>query len=279
MGRPILLVNLIKRAFPGRFRVARLTRLPVIGALIDRGLFDGDDIIYLPRDGVVESATRRVVQVDHPVENPGDVVLPSQVVAHFIEQARVHWIMDVCICRDAEKCQDYPIDLGCLFLGEAVLEINPRLGRRVTREEALAHADRCREAGLVHMVGRNKLDSIWLGAKPGHKLLTICNCCPCCCLWRTIPQLAPMISSKVTGMPGVVVVVTERCVGCGTCAQGVCFVDAIHLEGGRAVISDACRRCGRCVEICPHQAIELVIQDDQFVHRSIERLSPLVDIS
>jgi len=27
--------------------------------------------------------------------------------------------------------------LGCLFLGEAALGINPQLGRRVTKEEAL----------------------------------------------------------------------------------------------------------------------------------------------
>ena len=279
MGRPVLFVNLIKKAFPGRVHVAKLTRVPIVGDVIDRGLFDGDDIIYLPKDDVVENATQGVIQVDQSIESLGDVVLPSQIVVHFIEQARAHWIMDFCICRDAENCEDYPIDLGCLFLGEAALGINPRLGRHVTKEEALEHAHRCREAGLVHMVGRNKLDSIWLGVKPGHKLLTVCKCCPCCCLWRVIPHLAPAISSKVTGMPGVAVTVTGRCVGCGTCTQGVCFVDAIHLGGGRAVINSACRGCGRCVEICPHQAIELAIQDDQFVRRSIERLSPLVDIS
>jgi ferredoxin len=279
MARPVWFVSLIKEAFPSRFRVARLTRLPAIGRAIDRGLFGGDDIIYLPKDDVVEDMARRMVRIDESIGLPEDVVLPSQVVTHFIEQANYHWIMDFCICRESEGCEDYPTDLGCLFLGEAVLGINPRLGRRVTKMEALEHVRRCREAGLVHLIGRNKLDSVWLGVKPGRKLLTICNCCPCCCLWRAIPHLSPSISGKITKMPGVSVTVTERCVGCGVCTQGVCFVDAIHLENQRAIISDACRGCGRCVEVCPQQAIELSVHDERFVKRTIERLAPLVDIS
>jgi ferredoxin len=248
--------------------------VPVIGRLMDYGLFDGDDLIYLPKNDVVQ----RLIPVGQPVEKPGSMVLPSQAVEYFIEQANYHWIMDFCICRAASHCEDYPIDLGCLFLGEAVLGINPQIGRRVTRAEALEHVRRCREAGLVHMIGRNKLDSVWLGARPGHKLLTICNCCPCCCLWKVIPHLAPSISDKVTKMPGVTVTVTERCVGCGVCTQGVCFVDAIRLDGPRAVIGDACRGCGRCVEVCPEQAIELSIGDARFVEKSIARLSSLVDV-
>jgi NAD-dependent dihydropyrimidine dehydrogenase PreA subunit len=271
MSRPIWFVKLLQRFFPQRFTLARLTRVPVITTIVDRLLFDGDDILYLPQD--------RVIPVNQAVDNPGEMVLPSRVVEHFIEQANFHWIMDFCICRDAMKCEDYPIDLGCLFLGQAAAGINPQLGRRVTKEEALEHARRCREAGLVHLVGRNKLDTMWLGVGPGDKLLTICNCCPCCCLWRILPHIAPQIGTKIARMPGVSVTVTDRCVGCGTCTQGICFVDAIHLIDDRAVISDACRGCGRCVDHCPQQAIELTIADDQFVAGSIDRLSLLVDVS
>jgi hypothetical protein len=271
MGRPIWFVNLIKRTFAGRFRLAQFTKAPVIGRAIDRMLFDGDDIIYLPKDSVIT--------VNQELAGPESMVLPSQVVQHFIEQATHHWIMNACICRDASTCRDYPIDLGCLFLGEAVLQINPALGRMASKEEALAHVRRCREAGLVHLIGRNKLDTVWLGAGPGDRLMTICNCCPCCCLWRMIPQLDPAIGAKVTRIPGVSVTVTYRCAGCGTCAAGICFVDAIRMVDGRATISDACRGCGRCVEVCPSEAIELMIGDSGPVSHTIARLSPLVDVS
>jgi ferredoxin len=271
VGRPIWFVELIKKTFPNRFAVARLTRWPVIGRVMDRWLSEGDDLIYLPSNAVI--------QIGESLDPPDSMALPSQVVDYFIEKAQHHWIMNRCICRDAEQCENYPIDLGCLFLGDAVLRINPKLGRLVTKEEALQHARRCREAGLVHLVGRNKLDTVWLGTGPGDRLLTICNCCPCCCLWRVLPQVAPDFGDKVRRMPGVVVRVTERCTGCGICTQNVCFVDAIHLVDGRAEHSDACRGCGRCASICPEEAIEVVVEDEGYVQEVIERISSLVDVT
>jgi len=271
MSRPLWVVSLLKKTFPQRFLVARLTKWPIIGRILDHWLFEGDDLTYLPQN--------RVVAIKELIDPPGSVVLPSQVVDHFVEEASYHWIMNHCICRDATPCADYPIDLGCLFLGEAVLGINPKLGRQVTKEEALDHVRLCREAGLVHLIGRNKLDTVWLGVGPGDKLLTVCNCCPCCCLWRVLPHVAPGIGDKISRMPGVTVTVTDGCVGCGTCAEGVCFVDNIRLVDGRAVIGDACRGCGRCVSVCPEEAIEISMDDDQSVDAMINRVSSLVDVS
>jgi ferredoxin len=270
MSQPAWFVKLVQRLFPHRFLLARLTRIPLVGKITDRLLFGGDDLIYLPQD--------QVIAVNQALDKPGEMVLPSQVVEHFIEKASCHWIMNFCICRDSTGCEDYPVDLGCLFLGQAAMGINPQLGRRVTKTEALEHVTRCREAGLVHLIGRNKLDTVWLGVGPGDRLLTVCNCCPCCCLWRMLPDIAPQIGTKITRMPGVAVTVTERCVGCGTCTE-VCFVDAIHLVNGRAVRSEECRGCGRCVDVCPQQAIEITIANDRLVEEAIARISALVDVS
>ena len=271
MATPLWIVHLVKKAFPKRFALAKLTGYPVLGRLIDRMLFDGDDIIYLPADGLLK--------IDSDIEDHGSMVLPSMIVEHFIEKAGTHWIMDSCLCRSASGCTDYPVDLGCLFLGEASLGINPKLGRRVTKDEAFDHERRCREAGLVQMIGRNKLDSVWLNVGPGNRLLTICNCCPCCCLWRFIPQLNERIASKVTRMPGVSVVVGDVCIDCGTCTDGVCFAGAITRSKGRASIGDACRGCGRCVEVCPQGSISLTVRGDRFVVDSIDRLESLVDVT
>jgi ferredoxin len=263
-------VAALKKAFPQRFLLARTTHIPPVRGLVDLMLFEGDRMVYVPKD--------RVVRVNQALDLPLQTVLPSRVVEHFIEQADLLWLMGQCICRAATPCRDYPIDLGCLFLGEAAAGINPRLGHRVTRDEAMAHARRCREAGLVHLVGRNKVDTVWLGVSPGDRLLTICNCCPCCCLWRMLPQMAPELGDRVARMPGVTVTVTSRCTGCGACAQGVCFVNAIRMEGDRAVIGQACRGCGRCAGMCPQGAIE-VDMDSQAVSRSIARLAEKVDVT
>lgn len=272
MARSVLFVEMLKALFPRRPSQGRLTKLPLVGKLVEEKFFKGDDLICLPRD--------KVIRVDRSLEVQDEVVLPSQVVEHFISEANYLWIMDFCICRASMKCKDYPIELGCLFMGEAVLGINPKLGRRVTREEAREHARRCREAGLVHIVGKNKLDTWWLGIGPGEKLFTVCNCCPCCCITRGLPYTDRRLSAKLSRMPGVTVTVSDRCTGCGECAvKGVCFVNAIRMQSGRPVISGECRACGRCASVCPADAIEVSVEGEASVQTTVARLSQIVDVS
>jgi hypothetical protein len=49
-------VQLIKKTFPNRFLVARATKVPIIGRILDRWLFEGDDLLYLPKDQVIRYA-------------------------------------------------------------------------------------------------------------------------------------------------------------------------------------------------------------------------------
>jgi ferredoxin len=269
--RPLWLIGLLKRNFRHRFLLARLTRLPLLGGLMDRMLFEGDDLVYLPKDRVVQ------LEVNAAIESPDSTVLPSQVVHYFIDRANAHWVMGFCICRESSHCRDYPSDIGCLFMGEAAKRIDPRLGRLVTREEAHEHVRRAGEAGLVHLIGRNKLDTIWLDTGPAERLMTVCNCCPCCCLWRMLPSLEPSIGGKVTKMEGVEVEVTADCVGCGTCLD-TCFVKAIQLVEGAAVIGDECRGCGRCVEACPRGAISITVPDIAALEGTIRRIEGNVNV-
>ena len=52
------------------------------------------------------------------------------------------------------------------------------------------------------------------------------------------------------------VVDKETCTGCENCVEA-CPVDAIAMEDGIAVVSDACIDCGQCVDECPVDAIEM----------------------
>lgn len=52
--------------------------------------------------------------------------------------------------------------------------------------------------------------------------------------------------------------INERCTGCGKCTRGICPEDAIQLVGRQAVITAACKSCGRCISVCPNGAIEYV---------------------
>jgi ferredoxin len=270
MASPYAVKTLINKTFGMRFLLSRLSHFPPVGRLLERLLFEGDDLLYLPWD--------RVIPVNRRLEGREDMVLPSQVLERIIHRARHHWIMDFCICRQSADCRDYPHDYGCLFMGAAAMDINPRFGRPVSREAALAHAHRCREAGLVHLVGRNRLDAAWLNVGPPAQLFTVCNCCPCCCLWRILPTITPAIGDKLTRMPGVRVAVGDDCTGCGRCTRDICFVDALQLVGGHAVIGDQCRGCGRCIDTCPAGAIRLTMEEDHPFETTLRRLTAAVKL-
>jgi len=46
----------------------------------------------------------------------------------------------------------------------------------------------------------------------------------------------------------------------------------------RAEINDECRGCGLCVDVCPQNAIKLIINDLTYVKKAINRLSQSVDV-
>jgi Pyruvate/2-oxoacid:ferredoxin oxidoreductase delta subunit len=271
--RPPWFITLLKRNFKYRFTLAKASRIPGVGAIMSWMLFDGDDMVYLPKDNVVEVAVNQ--QIDPGTSTP----LPSGIVHAFIDEADFHWAMNFCICREANKCEDYPRDIGCLFMGEAAKRIDPKLGHPITREEAHAYIRRADEAGLIHVIGRNKLDAVWLDVSPGERLMTVCNCCPCCCLWKMLPSLNGDIGARITRMEGVEVTVdSSACVGCGEC-QKVCFVDAIKIEDGKAHITDQCRGCGRCAEACSNKAIKMKTPTTADIEKTAKRIREKVDLS
>lgn len=264
-------VEIVRKSFPRRFLAAKLTRVPVLGRLLERAFFEGDDLILLPAE--------KTLVLNEKVADPENLVVPSKVLDHFIDRAGFLWIMNTCICRESMGCESYPVELGCLFMGEAARGINPSMGRSVTPDEARAHVARCREAGLFHLVGRNKMDTVWLGVRPGGRLLTVCNCCGCCCLWKILPDVSGFIGEKLRKMPGVSVTVTEACAGCGTCVEGRCIAGAITVVEGRARIGEECRGCGTCAERCPEGAIRVLFESADSIEASISRLSGSVDVT
>ncbi len=270
MARPQWFIDLLKKVFPRGQILARLTHLPILRKFTEKA-FKHDKLFYIVND--------KIIPVDQTVKKGDDMILPSKVVEHFVEKAKYRWLMNFCICREGMKCEHYPRNLGCLFMGEAVLNINPKWGKLVSKEEALAHLKKCEETGLIHTMGRSILDTTWLGVKPGHKLLTICNCCECCCLARYVRNSIPQLKAIAVKMPGAFVHVTDKCKGCGTCTKGVCIFGAITLVDHHSHINTTeCRACGRCVKKCPNHAIELRIEDDAFVQKTIDEIEKLVEI-
>ena len=190
MKTSLRFVHLLEKIFPHISKLAKLSKNPIISKLFYKIIFNKNNLTVIPKDNVVEIKLNKKI-------NPLDsVVVPSDIVHKFIDEANHHFLMNFCICKEAMQCKNHPIEYGCLFMDDAVLEINKDFGRLVSKEEAHKHIRKCREDGLVHLIGSDKLDEQWLGVSEGLKLLTVCNCCECCCLWRMLPDLDSKLSSQ-----------------------------------------------------------------------------------
>lgn len=247
-----------KRIFRQVPRVAPLSRIPVVGAWYHRRFSQGDE--------------GNVIPLNRAVEGSQSVVLPSEIVKQAVEVASYRCILDRCLCRLAEECKAYPVDLGCIFLGEGARSISPRLGRSASVGEAQDHLEKCRAAGLVHLMGHYKFDAILLDARPSDRLLSICNCCPCCCIFRVFPDVYGPIGDTLKRLDGVEVRVSDDCSGCGACLDA-CFLHAISLGNGKATIGEACRGCGRCVAVCPRHAIHLFVENPTLPAHFLPRIT------
>lgn len=231
----------------------------------------------IPMDDALVCLPKNEVIINKKIDKEGEMILPTQVIDHFIDQSSYRAVMNYCICRKSNTCKDFPKELGCLFLGEAARDIHPDLHTSVTKEEAKAHLKKCREKGLVHLTGRAKLDTLWLDISPHDKLYTVCNCCPCCCISLATPYVAPGLTDWFKKMPGVEVNVSEDCIGCEKCLDA-CIYEGIKMEEDHAVITDNCRACGRCAEQCPQEAIQISMGENS-IQETIDLLATRVDVT
>ena len=85
----------------------------------------------------------------------------------------------------------------------------------------------------------------------------------------------------------------NKCILCGLCvaACGELQYDSAidfsargfkaHIASPfhRSLSDTTCEFCGRCISVCPQEAIEMSIEYDQFAEESIAHISRLVDVS
>lgn len=257
---------LVKYTFHTRFFLASLSRKSKIAkTIIDKVLFDEDEIYVLPNKKSVNQNNKKTkietnIEVNASFQKDESEVIPSEILKSVIRESKDIVIMNQCLCRTSANCEDYPQDLGCIFIGPASRKIASKYGKRATVEEALEHVDWAESEGLSHVIGRNKIDTIWMNIGPKEDLLTICHCCPCCCLWKVIPDLDEDISSRIHRLEDVQVnTIEENCINCMKClGDDICFADAISLKDDKITIDQSkCVGCGHCVKNCKFDAIEL----------------------
>ncbi len=202
-----------------------------------------------------------MIPINEVVRMGKNIVLPMEILAPIIERADNVLIMTECLCRRGEGCASHPIELGCLLLGNAGLDLGRGMGREVTVTEAMAHAENAIKLGLFPLVVHNEFDA-WLWGIDYRRMLNVCFCCDCCCSIRHGLRMRQSdgFFENIKRLPGLTVSVGIDCIGCGKCVE-VCVASAMDMAGDVAVVNDTnCKGCGNCVQVCPENAIMMSLE-------------------
>jgi ferredoxin len=161
-----------------------------------------------------------------------------------------------CVCRQHQavlghRC-DKPMET-CLSFGSGVdFYVRHRMGREITRDEALA------------ILARAEVDGLVLQPSASEKAAFICCCCGCCCgvlaTLKRHPNPAQYVHSAF-----VAVLDQELCSGCELCLDR-CQMQALASEDGAVVLDTGrCIGCGLCVTACPDKALVLMRKPEEEV--------------
>ena len=201
--------------------------------------------------GKTQTKAFRYVPASLSLEPESHAVFPFEMMEEVIRRVKVIALVH-CPCRATaqligKKRCDHPLENCIKYDDLAEYLIEKRIGREITKQEALDVIRKSEEAGLVHLVDN---------AREGIK--HTCNCCGCCC-WSVGTIRRKKISRDML-MATYFLRETdqERCTGCGRCVD-ICPVQVIRMEGDFPVIDQEwCIGCGVCAIPCLSSAVKLV---------------------
>ena len=237
----------------GMVTAVRLADKPLVGPFLKKVL-----LFDQPEKNYTQAFTLNInLKVDEK-EAHQNVVLPIDLIRRSIETSPFRAIMHKCLCRTGNNCQNFNIDYGCIFIGEAAKStVENGIAREATVQEALSHMEKAVDTGLVGMSTWIEIEKYVWGIKEEglRKFLEICFCCPCCCLiLKNMKKIPPDIRQRFKGV-GWKSTYLGGCNGCGICEES-CPAQAITVQDDTPSISDQCLGCGICAFRCSQKALE-----------------------
>jgi electron transport complex protein RnfB len=195
----------------------------------------------------LEPPLHRVIPVAEAIAFDVEI-FPYEQAAELIKGAKA-WSVRDCICRVqralvGQPC-DHPVENCLAFAPVEGAFAGAKIGRAITKEEALQILQEAAEAGLVHSIANHRDEHFY-----------ICNCCTCSCgIMRSVAEFGNLMA--VAHSDFLAAVEVEECIGCEDCV-GACQFGALSVPEDVCVVDAAhCMGCGICVTACPTEALRL----------------------
>jgi ferredoxin len=203
--------------------------------------------------------------VHEPVLTNDDAlhVLDHERASHVIDSAR-HIGIGICYCRHKMQHLDRACDAPmdiCMTFGNTA--------RSLTKHGIAREVDKTEARDLLEKAYEYNL--VQFGENVQRRVAFICNCCGCCCeamiAARKYGFLNPVHTTNFLPM-----IKPDHCTGCGRCVT-VCPVDAISVITAKnpmqstacfaQVDHEICLGCGVCVRNCVDGALSLTSRPER----------------
>ena len=251
-----------------------ITRLPIFRNIIEKW--------YDPK-----AADASYIPINDSLGTFEDKILPLKVLEYFINKAEHLLLCHSCGCRAYNQCQEHDHSIGCLYIGADTVDVKevfpkviPKSSHFGTKEEAMDRVKEAYDNGLITVIGRLKWDSEGWGIPDRGHFMTVCFCCPCCCIAGKRMHGTTELQNMMQRIEGVSVKVDEDlCVGCEDCMEVCAFEGMEMIDGIARVNQEKCLGCGRCERVCLNNAITITLDDPKRLDEFIRRIEAKVDVS
>ncbi|MGL5314996.1 MAG: 4Fe-4S dicluster domain-containing protein [Peptostreptococcaceae bacterium] len=218
-----------------------------------------------------ETKLGRVYVQEEVLTNDNEVtILDYERATHIIEEAS-HIGISMCYCRHRME----HVGKACDAPMDICMTFNGTANSLINNNFARkVDVSECKE--LLHQAYEHNLVQCGENVRKGVNF--ICNCCGCCCeamvAAKKFGNLHPVQTTSF-----IPTINEETCVNCGKCVK-VCPIDAISqtIENDKKITkidTDRCLGCGVCVRNCNKKSITLlkrkekIITPSSSVHRAV----------
>ncbi len=210
-------------------------------------------------------------------------IIPWNIANKIILKHKEQLAIVDCPCRIEKKTagKKYCEPLNtCIFYGKVGVDFvtshMPRMnGHRATKEEVL---------NLLELQQKNgNVFTVWFKDATGYRAGVLCCCCPCCCAGMEVEILSRKMGIQglaMTAPSGYSIAVDiERCKICGKCVE-ICPYSAMNIveidgKKGLRYSKDLCMGCCGCISRCPNESILPVVDPDKGVIFDVDSMVEL----